>query len=311
MSDISTSPIVEQEPEFPYPGDQGPTLAEQAQEGVESAPEADQIEADPSEQPSEEDQAAQEQEELETVTITKNGREYVIPKDIEEDILFHSAFTKKSQEHAENVRAFEAQQEANAARMKVQQEHLEDVAKLHAYDQEIQRLNAIAAGQIQVQSQEEYQQAVNALMLYRGQRDDLARQVEQRVADAQREAQEGANKRRAEAREYAAREIPNWTPETENSVRSFAVQQGIPERLIDQAIQAAPATQKILHLANIGQQFLDSQRKATKPQKKPVQIKKVGGGGSAPSSGPSDDMSPEEWRAARYRQLAARRGKAR
>ena len=249
---------------------------------------------------------SQEQPEIETVTITRDGAEYQIPKALEDAFLFHGDYTRKTQELADQRRVHEADVTTFQARVKVQQEHLGDVAQLQALDSEIARLTPIAGGQVPSQSPEDYQQAVNALTVYQVQRQQVGQRIDERVAQVQREMQEQASTRRTEAMTFAAREIPNWTPDQERTLTAFAVQQGVPERFIEQAISAAPASLKVLHLAKIGQQFLDSQRTA-KAKPKPVKTSKVGQGSGPVASGPRDDMSVEDWVAARNQQLAAKR----
>lgn len=112
---------------------------------------------------------------------------------------------------------------------------------------------------------------------------------------ARQQEQEFATLRR-ECLETVKREIPNWSDEKREKLEAFAVKLGVPEA--DAKGIAAPWGYRLLHLADVGQQFIERQRAAAKMKAAATATPapQVGGSSSGAAKDPAE-MSMEEYRA--------------
>jgi hypothetical protein len=109
-------------------------------------------------------------------------------------------------------------------------------------------------------------------------------------ADQQR-ASEQLTKAQMAALEAARTAIPNFDDKRRTELETLAVNQGIsPE---DAKAITEPGVYKILHLADIGQKFLDRQRAARKVENAPTPARDVGG--KAAASNDPERMTTAEW----------------
>ena len=284
----------------------------EAPEDAEETPEAEQPDPEPDEAQTDdatsedEGDTEDEPEPVEVEEFEFEGEKYTVPAALKGALMMHRDYTQKTQEVAEQRKALETEKEQFTQQSKLQTEHLQDVARLTSIDEQLEQYRTIDWDRARAEQPEEANAAFQQFTLLRDQRDGVVSSLQQKHAEVTQQAQQETAKRLETARDYAQREIQNWSPELESKLSDFAKGHGIEPELVRQAAVTNPATLKIIHLAYLGEQFLEKQRAAAKPKPKEVKpVAKVKGSG-APQGGPRDDQSSEDWLKARNRQLAKR-----
>ncbi len=245
--------------------DAGDDLQQQLIDDLNSA---DDTEGDSQEQTTEE----------ETDEIEVDGAKFALPKTAAEKIkaerLMHADYTRKTQAHAEDVRAFEEQSKKRNADF---EQDFADRARLHNIGESIKQYgqvdwraawehNPIEAGQAQAQFQ--------ALL---AEKQNLEGSIAQKQQSRALEEQQAIAKLTQDAEAYVAREIPGWTPQRGEELKQYAAAQGMQlNQQVARTIIENPALLKIMHKAALFDQLQKGQGKpATKPAQNQPQAKPV------------------------------------
>jgi hypothetical protein len=131
----------------------------------------------------------------------------------------------------------------------------------------------------------------NELIRMQQQKGQIDNDVRQLIEADRSRASDEVTKAQREAIDAAKMVIPNFDDKRKGELEALAVNQGIsPE---DAKTITEPGVYKILHLADIGQKFLDRQRAARKVENATRPVPEVGG--KATASNDPERMSTAEW----------------
>lgn len=236
---------------------------------------------------------ANSEDEIEEVEV--DGKKIKVSKDGKEYLLREADYRRKTMETADLRRSLEAEREQAKALVNRSQEEFQAAVLLTSLDAQVKQYEAIDwPGWAQSDPQGaqaarwEYDNIVR-------QRDQIGSALAQHQQHQAQTRSHEVAKQRQQAIEAAAREIPNFNDQRRTELETLAVKMGFPKELVEQI--STPAEYKVLHLADVGQKFIESQRR--KAQMARAQAGKpaneVGSGadaGKAPES-----MSEEEYMA--------------
>lgn len=206
----------------------------------------------------------------EFVEIEVDGRKYKVASaddqpldpDVKPGILRDADYRKKTMTLSEERKAFQQEREAYTARANLEGQAALRAQNLAALDAEIREYSQISIAALKQQgwTDDQIRQAQTELEQRARQRDDLARQVDSDLSKL-RETEEGQFR---EAREKARKEaqLANkaLTPERIDELEQFAIGEGVSEQ--DAKSITDPVAYKLLHLAKVGQQFIERQTRA-------------------------------------------------
>ncbi|MCR4341688.1 MAG: hypothetical protein NUW01_17570 [Gemmatimonadaceae bacterium] len=233
-----------------------------------------------------------------------NGKKVKGPKGLKDGVLMHGDYTKKTQEVSEVRKELAAERQriaeqatASEEELKLRAQHISKTDELEAYkkvdwDAWVQQ-DPIAAQQ-GFMRQQTLQSAVN----------DLAGQLQQRQQQRASEAKQEFAKRMEETQAFVRKNIKGWTPETDKQVIEFAVEQGIELNALQTAMN--PTIYKILHLARLGSQVLNTPAATKPPQTPPQPLEVVRGKSNPPAQVSLADADMDRYVAIRKKQIAAR-----
>lgn len=238
----------------------------------------------------------------EFVEIEVDGRKYKVASaddqpldpDVKPGILRDADYRKKTMTLSEEKKAFQQEREAMQARANLEGEAALRARNLAALDAEIRELSQIPIASLKQQgwTDDQIRQAREELTQQARQRAELARQVEGDVAKL-READEGQFR---EAREKARKEAQlvnkALTPERIEKLEAFAVAEGIGEE--DARTITDPVAYKLLHLAEIGKQFIERQTRAAQLKAAAQGAPATTLGGKAAGGMAPEQMGPDE-----------------
>lgn len=222
---------------------------------------------------SQEQTQAEEQDEIEV-----DGEKFSLPKTAAEKLkaerMMHADYTRKTQAHAEQVRA---ENERHQKRTADFEQDFADRARLHGINDTLKQYgqvdwrqawetDPVAAGQAQAQ----YQALMHEQRSLEG---SIAQKQQNRALEEQQEIA----KLTQDAEAYVAREIPGWTQQRGEELKHFAESQGITMNMqVARTIIENPAFLKIMHKAALFDQLEKGQVKQppklvqNQPQVKPV-----------------------------------------
>lgn len=267
--------------------------------GVDDAAEADDADQDQIEDGSSEDEEPPE----ETEEVEHDGQKYKLPKALKPALMMQADYTKKTQELAEQRRAFEA--EAKNTR-EADEEHLTGRAKLIGMDDTLAQYAKVDWDALAAQDAEAANAHWRKYQLLKDQRSAFAEEFKGKQGERVLKAQQEAAKRQQEGLETLQRDIPGWSPKLVEELKEFAGKKyGLtPARI---AAIEDPAFVRAIHDA----------MQATKAQKTATRIKPIeaaatarpvprAGSSASPPTGLSDSLSADEWARRRNAQLAKR-----
>jgi len=265
----------------------------------------DQVETDESEEGSEEDSPDEEFEDYE-----EDGKTYKVPKDLKGHLLRNSDYTRKTQELAEQRRAFEADRVKATENDEAIEVARFEQRKIQNRLSDLQALSAQDWNDIRIMDQQRGTNNYDALqrefLTLPRQADEVKRTLDEKVNAVRDAQQQTVAKQIADGQAILARDIPGWGPELGAKLTDFVQREfGVTAEKHGQAFMD-PAMVKLAHAAFLRhesarkdqtQQRAEAIRKA--PQANVVK-------GAAPANGIHDKLSPEEWARRRNQQLAAR-----
>lgn len=246
-----------------------------------------------------------------TEDYEEDGKTYRVPKDLKGHLLRQRDYTQKTQELAEQRRAFEAE------RVKAQ-ENDEAIEEVRFTQRRIQnRLSDLQAltpedwNQLRIMDQQagtnKYDELQREFLTLPRQAEEAKRTLDQKIAESRDAQQQVLAKQVAQGQAELARDIPGWGPELGAKLVDFVKSEyGVTEEKHGQAFMD-PALVKLAYAAfkaKGDQQKAQTAKRAEQAQKTvPANTVK---GGAAPKAGLHDNLPAEEWAARRNRQLAAK-----
>ncbi len=230
--------------------------------------------------------------------VEYEGKQYKLPKELKEALLRQADYTRKTQEVAEQRRAFEAQAQEQAQLLQVRAQTIEGRAYLASIDQNLAQYNQINWSQL---AQDDPAEA-NRLWIQRSQLVEQRQGVSNHLAQMEQHAletqQQETVRRLQEGTAILQRDIPGWSAQKASELQSYAVKElGIPQAIVAQIDD--PAVVKAINRLFM----LEKQVSKPKPQPKPVTSIKA-----QASNAKVDTMklSADEWARRRNAELARR-----
>jgi len=224
------------------------------------------------------------------IEVEFDGAKVKVDPRVKDALLRQADYTRKTQDLAEQRRAFEAQRADIQQRAQLVQQDFRTAATIATVEQEIAQLEAlditgwsqadIAAGEAQLTQLRQY----NA---------NLQATLQQRRQQEQAQGSEQFAKARADCLREAAARVPNFSDERRSGLEQFAVSLGATPD--DVAAIDQPWAYEVLHLADVGKKFIERQRAAGQMSKAGAGKPSINVGGNAKPGGSPEDMSPAEY----------------
>lgn len=247
-----------------------------------------------------EDADADEDDELEEVE--HDGKKFKLPKALKPALMFQADYTRKTQEVAEIRRNLEA---AVAKQTEIDETVLTSRAKVVSIDAQLAEYGKVdweTWDRTDPQASNAAWRAYERLKDAKGIAEaDLAKTVKERDVEAQRHRATQLD----EARATLAKEIPGWGPELATKLQEYGTTVGFSRAELAEVTD--PRAIKLLHLAMIGAEAKKTKAATqTLQQQQKTKPAPAVGGRSAPATGLSDRLTPEEWARRRNEQLSKR-----
>lgn len=234
----------------------------------------------------------QEEEEDE---IDVGDKKIRVPKSVAETLkserLMHADYTRKTQEVAEQRKAFETQQAQHQEQVKSHQENLKEVAAILSIDETLEQYSKVDWDAL---SETDPIEAQKHFMKYQQLGATRAAAV-QKLQEAEQkkafDAQQSRAKQLEDANAVLSRDIKGWSPEVATKLHAFAIQDlGFTPQEMGQVTD--PRIVKLLHQAYVGAS-LSKKQEAPKVVIKPATV--VGNKSPSvkkdPAKMPMDDFS--------------------
>lgn len=199
------------------------------------------------------------------------GKKLTIPKSIAEELrkerMLHADYTQKTQAIAEQRRQFEAEQQTFAKHREAAQQHIQEIAKVTAIDDQLAQYNALDWNTLIAHDPQQAMQFQQAQRKLEADRATLINTLQQKQQQQALEAQQLHAKQLQDANDYFAREIKGWSPQLDDQIGRYAIGQGISAEAIGPMVLKAPVLVKMVHKAMLYDQL--QKRAAPKPQPAP------------------------------------------
>lgn len=258
------------------------------------APEAESATDLPQQQAPEEDDA---EDEIDGVKL--RGKKELLER-IKSERLMQADYTRKTQEVAEQRKAFEAER---AQHQQVTQSYLREVAQIVATDERLSQFEKVdwqaLSDSDPVQAQKlyfEYQQL-------QGKKAQLQNSLTQRQQHDAMQAQQATAKQLQEARAVVERDIKGWSPELQSKLADTAKSMGYAPQELQNLTD--PRAVKLLHKAYLYDQLVSQRAKPAAPPPPPPVTRVTGAGAS--STRKLSEMSDAEYASARRNYIAKHR----
>ena len=237
--------------------------------------------------------------------VEYEGKTYKLPAELKDALLRQSDYTKKTMSLADRVREVEETKTKVEEIFSATEEAVEASFNAKAAEARVKALLETpidGLDQAQINALRlDLADAQSAVAHHKGRAAELATKAVNERSQHQAKAVETA---RAEA----AKHIPNLDDAKLAALDSLVVSLGGESGTVKQLDH--PAAYRVLHLAHIGQQFIERQRQAGKAAHATQPAAEVPGGKAAPAKKhlvrDADKMSQEEWLKAREAELAKR-----
>lgn len=224
--------------------------------------------------------------------VEYEGKTYQLPPELKDALLRQADYTKKTMEVADTRKSIEAKLAEVDQLSTASKEQIEAVVAANVAHA---RVEALLATPIEGLSQDQ----INALRLDLSDAQNAAAQHVAKAQETARKAEESRSQHFAktvtEARTEAAKHIPNLDDAKIAAFDSLVISLGGEPGAVKSLDH--PATYRVLHLAHIGQQFIERQRQAGKAKAaQSVQpATELAAKGNPTPKGLNDALSPEEW----------------
>jgi hypothetical protein len=191
------------------------------------------------------------------------GEQLTIPKSLKAAVMQHKDYTQKTQELAEQRRAYDLARES-VSRAQLDSQFANSVSEesreLNVIDSYLKEVNKLNWSQM---STEQMLRTRAELDQVKERRDTLKAAVQGKRAEYDKAVQAKIAEVRAKSREIAAKSIPGFTEETEKAIRAHALAEGLSEAETDSVLMD-PRSTKVLWKA---MQFDKVQASTGKAQK--------------------------------------------
>ena len=237
----------------------------------------------------------------EVVEVEYEGKKYNLPPELKEAFLRHADYTHKTMDLAEKAKEVEA---AKAKVEAIQNLTSEQLASVIEAEKAKSRVEEILNTPIDGLTDEQITRLRLDLSDAERHAVSLADRVARMIDDGERQRVQLVAKEREECLRIAAKQIPNFTDQRRAELETLAVRMGAASE--DMATVTNAAVYKLLHLASIGEKFLKSKSKTDKVEKAQVTapVPEIVGKKTVVNKDP-DNMTPDEWRKLREKQLSA------
>lgn len=310
IQDDSVQPIEEEREDEPQAVEEDNADYEEAVDATEDeVVDAEDVEASDDDEPETEDDVEEDSEEqpAQNVKLKVNGEE--IEKPLDEVVALAQQgldYTKKTQEVAEQRKAVETMQEQLKAQeqqfMEQQQLNsllIEDVAKITALDQQLSQYANVDWQKLTDSDFVEAQKQYMAYNQLQQDRNNLVSQFEAKRQEAVTKHQSALAERIKKGKEVLAKEIPNWSPETTQSVITTGKEYGFTDDEMNAIVD--PRHVKVLY---------DAMQWRKLQSKKPVVKKKVASAKPVVKPGTKDPKTSANSTAKKMREQLRRSGSA-
>jgi hypothetical protein len=227
------------------------------------------------------------------------GRKAKIPKWLKPHLERNADYTRKTQAHAAQVKAYEAQVNEFKESQKFHQENVVTVAKIVNLDEQLTALRGITEQQWAAMSVEDRTNLQTKFTLLKDQRERV-------VGELQQKQQQALEKQRGEhAKQYEeglariAKKIPGWNDELAGKLNAYAVENGFALDELQSFIprKNADAYVDTLRKAMLFDQLMARTRAKAKQPAPPViePVPTVRPRRSPASAMPSDSDDTETW----------------
>jgi hypothetical protein len=218
---------------------------------------------------------------------------------IKSERLMQSDYTRKTQEVAEQRKAFEIER---AQHQQVTQTYLREVAQIVATDERLNQFQKVDWQALSDSDPVQAQKLYFEFQQLQGTRSQLQNSLTQRQQHDAMQAQQTTAKRLQEARAVVEREIKGWSPELDMALKKTAMSVGFSE---DEARVSDPRTIKLVHKAYLYDQLVSQRAKPAAPPPPPPVTRVTGAG--ATSTRKLSEMSDADYAAARRSYIAKHR----
>lgn len=200
--------VEETEAEEAAPQDNG----EEAEESEEvESPEEDEVEPE------------EEAEEPDLVEIDVDGESYKVPEVLKDKFMLQADYTRKTQEVAEQRKQIEAAQANLQLQAQMQQQNLEDYAKLIATDKQLQGYQQVDWNALYDSDPAEFVRLKEAYRELKDSRTEMTQTLtmkqQQQIAEQQSRLQQATE----EGNAVLTKEIPGWNPTKGKEIKDYAV----------------------------------------------------------------------------------------
>lgn len=251
-------------------------------------------------------------EEFDDVEV--DGKKYQLPKTAAEKLkserLMHGDYTRKTQELAEQRKQIEAQGQQLQRARQSQQEHLQDMAKVVAIDQQLRQIAELDWNRLIDEDPATAQKLQMNQQRLQQERQAAQAAITKRDQEAALSEQQSFAKRVQDAEAYMQREIQGWSAERSNQLASYAKKDGIDSTALAKALVDVPHLAKYLHKAELYDRLQERQAKGKASSAEPPKVEakpvpRVGAG----AKGTKDplNMTDTEFAAMRRAQIKHRR----
>lgn len=256
-------------------------------EGVEQ-PEGDEAEAEDTETEEADDDTSDD------VEVEYEGQTYRLPPELKDAVLRHADYTRKTQGHAEEVRAFKAEQEAWQKSREADEALDEDITALRQADHVLKQYQEMDWRTLEAEDPMGYLQERQKYQEWQSYRNAKASEVQSKRAERDMTAQRDYAKRVDEAFAAVKRDIPGWSSDIGRQVREFAEANGVTGAQLAEINANAPLI-KLLHKAFVGDTLQKQRPKPKAPDPKPLKQVTKGKGTPARVDPLSDKADVNTW----------------
>ena len=236
--------------------------------------------------------------------VDYEGNKYKVPKAIAPALLRQADYTKKTQEVAEARKATEAERTRIQEEAKAFQEDRAEHVQAYTLYQQLEQFKNVNWQQLDQEDPLQAQQLFRQYTMLRDAHRDVVGKLQSKQQQRQSVSAAEQAKLRDQTRSQLAKEIPNWSPKTEQDLTAYALKQGYKAEEVKAALDSDARPFKFLHKAFLYDQLVEKQRQAAKAQNPAEPVKPVGGNRASVPQGLHDNLSTKEWMKRRQAQVA-------
>jgi tetrahydromethanopterin S-methyltransferase subunit G len=235
--------------------------------------------------------------EVETVVQEINGVEWELPADVAKAVMQERDYTQSKQALAEEKRNFEATKAEYEERLVSDKEFTDLQIEHQSVQTELNKYESANWDELEAENPENANRHWRNYQLLQKREADLKEKVTEKHNERTQVAQQKIAKRIEQAKTYAEKNIPDWSPNLANKIEAYALSQGFDQASL--LTNLSPALMKTLYDGYMGQEI---KAKVAKPKAKGnvVPLKKVKAkSGTQTNRKDPDKMSFQEYEEAR------------